>query len=249
MREITIAELKEQSKESYQLIDIRDEGSTVYGMIPGAICIPIKQLMENLDGCVNRIKNNVKVVIYCQRGEKSRDIAERLEEMGLDCYSLAGGCNKIALGHHYDDVIETILMGMLHGGQIQGLPDAVLMQPHGAQQLLRRGVRHNAAHLHTETRPFIQIVGDVGVAEEILLTQGLEHHSLALEFSALRGTGGGSVGDVVGNDIGAKPLNAHAGGRNIYAGKKSHPLLLNPYFCMAIFTWENSKACIWVKSW
>ena len=29
------------------------------------------------------------------------------------------GCNKIALGHHYDDVIETILMGMLQGGQIQ----------------------------------------------------------------------------------------------------------------------------------
>ncbi|MBQ8075021.1 MAG: ATPase [Oscillospiraceae bacterium] len=29
------------------------------------------------------------------------------------------GCNKIALGHHYDDVIETILMGMLQGGQVQ----------------------------------------------------------------------------------------------------------------------------------
>ncbi len=29
------------------------------------------------------------------------------------------GCNKIALGHHYDDVIETILMSMLYGSQIQ----------------------------------------------------------------------------------------------------------------------------------
>ncbi len=29
------------------------------------------------------------------------------------------GCNKIALGHHYDDVIETILMGVLYGAQVQ----------------------------------------------------------------------------------------------------------------------------------
>ncbi len=31
------------------------------------------------------------------------------------------GCNKIALGHHYDDVIETTLMGMLFGAQVQGM--------------------------------------------------------------------------------------------------------------------------------
>ena len=34
----------------------------------------------------------------------------------------ARGCNKIALGHHFDDVIETTLMGMLWGGQVQTMP-------------------------------------------------------------------------------------------------------------------------------
>ena len=34
-------------------------------------------------------------------------------------YARRLGCNKIALGHHYDDVIETILMGMLYGAQVQ----------------------------------------------------------------------------------------------------------------------------------
>ena len=29
------------------------------------------------------------------------------------------GCNKIALGHHFDDVIETIVMGMMYGGQVE----------------------------------------------------------------------------------------------------------------------------------
>ena len=28
------------------------------------------------------------------------------------------GCNKIALGHHFDDVIETILMGMMYSGKL-----------------------------------------------------------------------------------------------------------------------------------
>ena len=38
------------------------------------------------------------------------------------------GCNKIALGHHFDDVIETILMGMLYGGQVQ----TMMPKPHSS---------------------------------------------------------------------------------------------------------------------
>lgn len=47
------------------------------------------------------------------------------------------GCNKIALGHHFDDVIETLLMGMLYSGQIQGMPPKLWSTNHPGMQLIR----------------------------------------------------------------------------------------------------------------
>jgi tRNA(Ile)-lysidine synthase TilS/MesJ len=49
----------------------------------------------------------------------------------------AMGCNKIALGHHFDDVIETILMGMLYGGQIQTMMPKLHSTNHPGMQLIR----------------------------------------------------------------------------------------------------------------
>lgn len=46
-------------------------------------------------------------------------ICARMRRGHLYAKAKESGCNKIALGHHYDDVIETILMGMLYGAQIQ----------------------------------------------------------------------------------------------------------------------------------
>lgn len=46
-------------------------------------------------------------------------LCARMRRGHLYSYARSLGCNKIALGHHYDDVIETILMGMLYGSQIQ----------------------------------------------------------------------------------------------------------------------------------
>lgn len=46
-------------------------------------------------------------------------LCARMRRGHLYDYARQLGCNKIALGHHYDDVIETILMGMLYGAQVQ----------------------------------------------------------------------------------------------------------------------------------
>lgn len=47
------------------------------------------------------------------------------------------GCNKIALGHHYDDVIETILMGMLYGAQVQTMMPKLHSTNFAGMELIR----------------------------------------------------------------------------------------------------------------
>lgn len=47
------------------------------------------------------------------------------------------GCNKIALGHHFDDVIETILMSMVYGGQIQTMMPKLHSRNYAGMELIR----------------------------------------------------------------------------------------------------------------
>ncbi len=47
------------------------------------------------------------------------------------------GCNKIALGHHKSDVIETTLMGMLYGSQIQGMLPRIASTNFEGMELIR----------------------------------------------------------------------------------------------------------------
>ena len=47
------------------------------------------------------------------------------------------GCNKIAIGHHYDDVIETILMGMLYDGKVETMMPRLKSQHFEGMELIR----------------------------------------------------------------------------------------------------------------
>lgn len=47
------------------------------------------------------------------------------------------GCNKIALGHHFDDVIETVLMGMFYGAQFQTMMPKLKSTSHPGMELIR----------------------------------------------------------------------------------------------------------------
>ena len=47
------------------------------------------------------------------------------------------GCNKIAVGHHFDDVIETIVMGMMYGSQVQTMMPKLHSENYRGMQLIR----------------------------------------------------------------------------------------------------------------
>lgn len=57
--------------------------------------------------------------IVADEGDSPCYLCARMRRGHLYSKARELGCNKIALGHHFDDVIETIVMGMLYGAQIQ----------------------------------------------------------------------------------------------------------------------------------
>ncbi len=106
MKEITIAEWKKMSEDSVQLVDIRNEGSTIFGMMPDAIHIAFSTFEDNLEDCLSKLQKDKKIIVYCQRGEKSREIADLIEERGYDSYSLVGGYNAFLMDSIKNDKAE-----------------------------------------------------------------------------------------------------------------------------------------------
>ena len=83
---ISIEELRKLEKDSYQILDIRNETEISHGAIPGAIAVA----EDAIDGHPE-IDFTKKLVICCSRGEHSVEVAETLEEKGADAVSLNGG--------------------------------------------------------------------------------------------------------------------------------------------------------------
>ena len=83
---ITIAELKNRNKDSYQLIDIRDAIEISHGAVPDAVVVPAEEIETSSE--VDKYK---LLVIFCARGVVSIDVAEHLKEKGYQAESLEGG--------------------------------------------------------------------------------------------------------------------------------------------------------------
>ena len=91
MKEITLEDLHKMPKGSYVLIDIRDEGLVSYGMIPGAVNVPLDASEEEFSKKIRGISKEKKLVFYCQIGRRSRELKEFDCLEGRETYSLQDG--------------------------------------------------------------------------------------------------------------------------------------------------------------
>ena len=102
--EITYEEIVKMGQEEYCYVDIRNEESVGYGVLPGAIHVPEGQLKERME----EIPKDKKVILYCAKGIYSVECAEMLREYGFSAYSLSRGYAGWLISNMQDELKKEV---------------------------------------------------------------------------------------------------------------------------------------------
>ena len=79
----------------------------------------ISDLCDRLDVKFNLIKTEIGPIIFDHRKEKNPcSMCSKMRRGALNQAILDRGMNKLALGHHYDDAVETFMMSLIYEGRI-----------------------------------------------------------------------------------------------------------------------------------
>ena len=109
-------------------------------MDPGYNRKNIKKIKENakkLNIDINIFKSNIFSVVDLHGNNSPCYLCARMRRGALYDYAQKQGCNKIALGHHFNDVIETILLNQLYNGQFSGMLPILDSEHFKGMQLIR----------------------------------------------------------------------------------------------------------------
>ena len=89
MKEITPVEVQEllESGEQLNLVDVREDDEVAEGIIPGAIHIPLGEVVER----VGELDKSKSYIIICRSGGRSGRATEFLEGAGYDAANMTGG--------------------------------------------------------------------------------------------------------------------------------------------------------------
>lgn len=80
---------------------------------------PVQELCDRLGVEYIRVPTQIKQIIFDIRKEESPcSLCAKLRRGALHDAAIAAGCKKVALGHHFDDVVETYMLSLIYEGRI-----------------------------------------------------------------------------------------------------------------------------------
>lgn len=97
---------------------------------------PVEKLCETLEVPFTRVQTEIGPIIFNYRKEKNPcSMCAKMRRGALNQALLDHGCNKIALGHHYDDAVETFVMSLLFEGRISCFQPVTYLDRTGITQI------------------------------------------------------------------------------------------------------------------
>ena len=110
----TMAEMRRFYPKKYEICAI-----TIDMGFEGSDFTPIKEFCEKLNVEYAVVKTDIAKIIFDVRKEPNPcSLCAKMRRGSLHAQAQVMGCNKVALGHHYDDAIETFMMNLFFEGRL-----------------------------------------------------------------------------------------------------------------------------------
>ena len=156
--------------------------------LPGMDFSPVAALCEKLEVPYQIKKTEIGPIIFDYRHERNPcSMCAKMRRGALNDVLLSLGCNKIALGHHFDDAVETFLMSLLYEGRIGCFEPVTYLSRTGITQIRPMLYVGEQAIAHFAERYELPVVHNVCPADkhtkrqevkELIVTLQAQHPDL-----------------------------------------------------------------------
>ena len=128
---VLLAGLKKYYPKPFEL-----EAITIDMGLPGMDFTPVEELCRELEIPYTRVQTEISSIIFDYRKEKNPcSMCAKMRRGALHDALLARGFNKVALGHHYDDAVETFLLSLFYEGRLSCFQPVTWLSRAGVTQI------------------------------------------------------------------------------------------------------------------
>ena len=112
------------------------EAVTVELGFEGMDFTPVKELCEELEGPYTCLRTDIKEVVFDVRKEENPcSLCAKMRRGAINDLIRQRGVNKLALGHHFDDAVETFMMSLLFEGRLSCFRPVTYLDRSGVTQI------------------------------------------------------------------------------------------------------------------